>query len=57
MLSVIWLTVLPTYDILDWTKLKAFADDKLGVAKIIISVNDKVENIMAKRENAGYDVF
>ena len=38
--------------ILDQTKLKAFADDKLNVTKIIISVFDRVENIVGKGEIA-----
>ena len=41
------------YDkILDHTKLKAFADDKLNVTKMIISVFDRVENIVGKGEIA-----
>ena len=41
----------PHDKILDQTKLKAFADDKLNVTKIIIiSVFDRVENIMGKGE-------
>ena len=35
-----------------WTKLKAFADDKLDVTKMIISVYDKVENSVGKGEIA-----
>ena len=31
--------------ILDWIKFKAFADDKLDIARIIISLFDTVENI------------
>ena len=42
---------------LDWSKLKAFADDKLNVAKIVINVFDRVENIVGKGENAGYQHF
>ena len=34
------------------TKLKAFADDKLNVTKKIISVFDRVENIVGKGEIA-----
>ena len=34
--------------ILDQTKLKALADDKLNVTKMIISVFNKVENIVGK---------
>ena len=37
---------------LDQTKLKAFADDKLNVTKMIISVIDRVENIVVKGEFA-----
>ena len=36
----------------DWSKLKALADDKLNVTKMIISVYDRVENIVGKREFA-----
>ena len=43
---------LPDDKILDQTKLKAFADDKLNVTKIIISVLDRVENIVGKGEIA-----
>ena len=39
---------------LDWTKFKAFAEDKLNVAKIMISAFDQIENIVEKGENAGY---
>ena len=42
---------------LDLTKFKAFTDDKYYVAKIIISVFDRVENIVRKGENAGYQHF
>ena len=41
---------------LDVTKLKAFAYNKIKVAKMIIwiSVFDRVENTVGKGENAGY---
>ena len=39
------------------TKLKAFADDKLNVAKMKISLIDRVENTVGKGENAGYQHF
>ena len=39
------------------TKLKAFADDKFNVAKMVISLLDRVENIVGKGENAGYQHF
>ena len=40
---------LPNDKLLDWSKLKASADDKLKVAKITISVFDSLENIVGKR--------
>ena len=46
------LNPLPDDKILDQTKLKAFADDKLNVTKIIISVFDRIENIVGKGEIA-----
>ena len=39
------LNPLPDNKILDQTKLKAFADDKLNVTKMIISDFDRVENV------------
>ena len=48
---------LPNEKILNWTKLKACADDKQDVAKIMISVYDRVENIVGKGENAGDQHF
>ena len=52
------LNSLTNYKILDWSKFKAFADDKFKVAKMMISVFDGVENnIKEKRENAGYQHF
>ena len=35
------------------TKLKAFADDKFNVVKMMIHLFDWVENVVGKRENAG----
>ena len=43
---------LPHDKILDQTKLKAFADDKLNVTKMIISVFDRVENFVGKGDIA-----
>ena len=48
---------LPSNKILDWSKFKAFSDDKLNVVRIMISVSDRVENIVGKGENAGYQHF
>ena len=51
---VVWKSVnpFPHDKILDQTKLKAFADDKLNVTKMIISVFGTVENIVGKGEIA-----
>ena len=46
----------PEDKILNETKLKAFADDKFN-KKNYISVFDRVENIVRKGENAGYQHF
>ena len=48
---------LPDDKIFDWSKLKAFADNNLNVAKMMISLYDRVENIVGKGENAGYQHF
>ena len=48
---------LPNNKILDLSKLKAFADDKATVAKMMISLFDRVENIVEKEENAGNQHF
>ena len=45
---------LPNDKILDWSKLKAFADDKIKVLRMMIFVFHRVENIVGKGEN---DVF
>ena len=42
----------PHDKILDQTKLNAFADDKLNVTKMLISVIDRVDNIVGKGEMA-----
>ena len=39
--------------ILDVTKLKAYADDKLNIARMMVSLLHKVENTVGKGENAG----
>ena len=48
---------LPNGKILDVTKLKAFADDKLNFAEVTVSVFDRVEKTVGKGENAGYQHF
>ena len=53
---VVWERVnfLPYDKLLALTKLKAFAEHKFNVDKMIISVLYSVENIGGKEENAGY---
>ena len=41
----------------DWSKLKAFADDKIDVPKKLKFVLGRVENIEGKGENAGNQHF
>ena len=48
---VVVINPLPNGKILDRTKFKAFADDKINVAEMMISLSD---NIVVKGENAGY---
>ena len=51
------LNPLPNGQILDVTKLEAFADNKLKVGKMMVSLFDRVENTVRKGENAGYQHF
>ena len=51
------LNPLPDDKNLDWSKLKAFADDKSNATKMIISVFDRVENIVGKGKIARYEQF
>ena len=51
------MNVLPNKKILDWTKLKAFEDNNLDNAEIMISAYDRLKNIVGKGENAGYQHF
>ena len=51
------LNPLPNDKILGWSKLKAFEDDKIEFDEMVIFFFDRVENIVGKRENAGYQHF
>ena len=42
---------------LDWSKLKAFADDEINMTQKLNFVFARVENIVGKGENAGYHHF
>ena len=48
---------LPSDRILDLSKLKAFTDDKVNVNENLKTVFGRVENIVGKGENAGYQHF
>ena len=50
-------TPLPDDKILDMIKSKAFADNKLNIAKMTILLFDRIENTVGKGENAGYQHF
>ena len=47
----------PNDSILDWSNFKAFADDKMKVTEKLKSVVGRVETIMGKGVNAGYQHF
>ena len=47
----------PNDKLLDSSKLKAFADDKIKVTEILKFVLGRVENIVGKGENAGSQHF
>ena len=48
---------LPNDKFIDWSKLKAFADDKIKMIKKLKFYFGKVENIVGKGEIAGYQHF
>ena len=48
---------LPNDRILDWSKMKGFADDRIEFDKMMIFDFDRVENIVGKGESAGNQHF
>ena len=54
---MLYFNPLPDNKILDWSKLKALADDKINVVQKLKFVEGRVENIVGKGENAGYQHF
>ena len=48
---------LPNDKFLEWTKFKAFTDEKSNVAEILQFVLGRVENIVGKGENSGNQHF
>ena len=55
--SHLWIISLPNHNILDVTKFEAFADDKSTVAKLTISLFDRVGHTVETGENAGNQHF
>ena len=57
-ISILILYTLPNDKILDWSKLKSFADDKINVTEQLKFVLGRVENILwGKDKNAGNSIF
>ena len=48
---------LPNNKVLDWSKLKALADDKINKTQKLKIVSSWIENIVGKGENAGNQHF
>ena len=44
-------------EIIDWSKFKEYAGDKINATKNMNFVLERVENIVGKEENAGYKHF
>ena len=58
MLDLYTFKVFVSYEnVFNSSKLKAFADDKIDVTEKFNSVLGKIENIVVKGENAGYQHF
>ena len=55
-LSTYLFNSLPNDKILDWSKLKAFADDKINVTVKLKFSLGRVENIVGNGENAAYQL-
>ena len=53
LMSGLCVNSLPNDKILDMTKVKAFADNEINEVQVMISVFDRVENIVEQGENAG----
>ena len=47
----------PIENNIDWSKSKAFADDKINVIQKLKFLLNMIENIVGKGENAGYQHF
>ena len=56
-LEVLIIFLFNTLTLLDWSKLKAFADDKLNVTEKMKFVLEGVENIVGKGDIAHHEQF
>ena len=56
---IVWELVnsLPSYKFLDWFKLKVIANNTINVGEKLKFALGRVENIVGKGENAGYQQF
>ena len=54
---IVELTLNQMTKFLDWSKLKAFVDDKINVTGKLKFLLERVQNIVGKEENAGYQHF
>ena len=52
-----WINSLPKGECLDWSKLKAFADDKMKMTKKLRFLLGKEEKFVGKGKNVGYQHF
>ena len=57
MVLILHFNLLPDVKISDWSKLKAFADNKLSVTQNVKVVFHRIEDVVDKEENAGYQLF
>ena len=57
MASLLQVNPLPNDKILDQSKVKALADEKINLAKKLKFVLEVEENVLGKGENAGYQHF
>ena len=42
---------------MQWTKIKVLTENEVNVCEVMISLSDRLENIVGKGENAGYQFF
>ena len=56
-ITILEINPLPHNEIMDLTKLKVFADNKLNITKMTTFLFDRVENFVGKGENAGDQDF